>query len=127
MLVDFAAVARKNSRADDWLLRTGGDEFLLALGNCSLERASVIAQRVIEECAASLVRIPDSARNEAEFVKYTVSIGLAFVDATDGLDEFSDSASIDLQAALVKADQELYRAKSGGKNRWCSSGSCVDA
>lgn len=119
VLVDFATVAKRNTRADDWLLRTGGDEFLLALGGCSLQRANVIAEQVLWECRNSELKAPPGSEHRGQTLRYTVSIGISGVGSEGSGQETFD-------AALARADAELYKAKAGGKNRCCTGEACFE-
>lgn len=120
ILVDLVGKAKRNIRADDCVVRTGGDEFLLVLRACPLEVACTIAEHLIEDCAHSRISIAaeiPSASEARRMVSYSISIGIAYC---------RDDASTtyeNLMATQRQADAELYRAKNGGKSRWCSEGS----
>ncbi len=99
VLQTFAAVARSCLRDGDVLARYGGEEFVLLLPHADAEQ--------LESCCERL-RL---AFQQAEPVGVTVdtlslSVGMTLLYADDDLDE-----------ALQRADQALYRAKRGGRNR----------
>lgn len=99
VLQTFAAVARSCLRDGDVLARYGGEEFVLLLPHADAEQ--------LESCCERL-RL---AFEQAEPVGVTVdtlslSVGMTLLYADDDLDE-----------ALQRADQALYRAKRGGRNR----------
>ncbi|WP_252273715.1 sensor domain-containing diguanylate cyclase [Pseudomonas subflava] len=87
-------------RSGDLAARYGGEEFIVLLRGCTPEAAERIAERIrVEVAALALV-------HEGETVPLTVSLGLAH-GRGDG------------RGALGAADQALYEAKQGGRNRVC--------
>lgn len=91
-------------RATDFLGRFGGEEFVIALTNTPIDGAMVIAERVREKIAR--LEFPEI---EGQF-QVTVSIGISEHDkrATPAM-------------TLKLADEALYRAKEGGRNRCISA------
>ena len=85
--------------------RYGGEEFVVALPNVSKENAAVIA----EEVRARLEDRPYSLRREE--IRMTVSIGLSTMPED----------ALDRDVLMQLADQALYEAKKGGRNRVCSN------
>ena len=95
-------------RAGELLARYGGEEFVAILPLADMRRASVVAEQM--RLAVEQLSIPNE---DAPGRKLTISIGIAELsveDADHGADLFS------------MADQALYRAKSGGRNRVCLYG-----
>lgn len=90
-------------RRDDVFARTGGEEFSLILPRTGLEEARVVAERVRHAVAAAAF---DGDGGPPVFV--TISAGLAEVASGE-----------DFSAAMKRADRQLYRAKSSGRNRVC--------
>lgn len=87
-------------RADDALVRYGGEEFLLLLPGLDRERGARVAERVRAAVAAAPVSIPGGE------VTATVSIGVAELRPGEDRDE-----------VIARADAALYRAKRGGRDR----------
>ena len=83
-------------RATDIAARYGGEEFLVVLPDTRLDGGADIAERIRRQVAA--LQLP---------VAVSVSIGIA--DGTPG----GDSPEV----VFERADQALYRAKAGGRNR----------
>lgn len=115
ILVDLVRVAQRNIRADDCVVRTGGDEFLLVLRGCPLEVANTIADHLVSDCRQSgVAAVQDSSavNGAPRVVCYTVSAGVAF--CCGGEPSFEE-----LTATLQMADRGLYKAKNQGKGGWC--------
>ena len=91
-------------RAGDMVARIGGEEFAVLLPATIKEPALTLAESYRK--AVADLAIPHSASSVAAYV--TISIGLAVLDL-EGADDFD--------ALFRQADQALYRAKAGGRNR----------
>lgn len=89
-------------RGDGAVARWGGEEFILLLSNCSLEHATETAE---------LIR----ARLHRERPSYW-PLDMA-VSGSFGIADWSDD--IGLHQAISMADQAMYSAKVGGRNRSC--------
>ena len=101
VLKAVARALRENCRDADAPVRYGGDELAVILPHTPLEGASVIAERV--RSAIERLEIP---RLDGEgSLRVTASIGVSA--ATGG----------DKDELITEADQALYSAKRGGKNR----------
>jgi len=96
-----ARVLRHSIRPGDTVGRYGGEEFAMLLPGTDLASALAIAERVRANIAAAGV-----VHEDRRFM-LTTSIGVASVMPGE----------VALDAALDRADQALYRAKSGGRNR----------
>ncbi|MDM8350108.1 sensor domain-containing diguanylate cyclase [Pseudomonas sp. sp1636] len=88
-------------RAGDLLARFGGEEFVAVLGDTDLAGAHGLAEQLRDD----LARHPCSYQDQS--IELTISIGVCA--------EIPDSA--DSKQLLNRADQALYRAKAGGRNR----------
>jgi diguanylate cyclase (GGDEF)-like protein len=102
ILYETARILRETAREIDMVGRYGGEEFVVILPGTDEEAAAQFAERVRESVSEYLFR------DEANEVKMTVSGGVA---SFPGLD-------IDHPDVLIKrADEALYAAKEGGRNR----------
>lgn len=103
VLKTFAHVLKKNIRCSDICGRLGGDEFLLVLSH--VDAADV--QMTIDRFRAQFADL--SFPLQGQSVHVTASFGVAGWQGKDNSPDF---------AALVRqADQMLYEAKRGGRNR----------
>jgi diguanylate cyclase (GGDEF)-like protein len=96
----FADVVRTTVRAVDIPARQGGEEFAVILPGTDLGEATLVAERLRAKLAGQRISAPP------EEIGVTVSLGVAAHD--------DDMGRGDLFAL---ADQALYEAKAGGKNR----------
>lgn len=79
----------------DYMLRWGGEEFVLILSGKNLDEAKIFAEQVRAAVEAS----------ENGVCPVTISIGISAYDGKD------------YKSAIDAADQALYRAKKNGRNR----------
>jgi diguanylate cyclase (GGDEF)-like protein len=101
VITSLANLLKQQLRKTDIIGRYGGEEFLLVLPECPLERAFV----VIDKLRQAFARLPFSAIDGQRF-SCTFSAGIAA-----GLDNVLPDVVIEL------ADQALYQAKSNGRNQ----------
>jgi two-component system cell cycle response regulator len=103
VLKEFAARLATNFRPVDVAARFGGEEFVVAMPDTRGDDAALVAERLRRHVAGS----PFVAPATRERIDVTVSVGVA-----------TSSGAEDTAETLIKrADQALYRAKSGGRNR----------
>ncbi|MYN02699.1 diguanylate cyclase [Pseudoduganella sp. DS3] len=101
VLRHLAGLMRDSQRKIDMLGRVGGEEFAILLPGADMEAARTFAERLRQ-------RIADTPlQQQGRSIAITVSIGMAGMVAADRCSD----------AALVRADHALYRAKRGGRNR----------
>ncbi|MBV9848395.1 MAG: sensor domain-containing diguanylate cyclase [Armatimonadetes bacterium] len=100
-----AGLLRANFRSVDIVGRYGGEEFIVLLPETTKEEAGHTAERLRQSVAATA--FPGFADDPEMAVLKTVSLGVATLpqDAPDA------------EMLVMRADQALYEAKRGGKNR----------
>ncbi|KIF82102.1 GGDEF domain-containing protein [Noviherbaspirillum autotrophicum] len=98
VLADVTAFVGKNLRRGDTLVRWGGEEFLLVMTNTDRSQAEAAVARLR---AAGFGTRPDK-------MPLTASIGIA---------ERSVDQAADWKSLVDLADQRMYRAKQGGRDR----------
>jgi diguanylate cyclase (GGDEF)-like protein len=106
VLVQLAQMLRHVSRADDLLLRWGGEEFLIVLKHVQPEQALETSERIRTRLAGHTFRLADGRE-----LRLTGSIGFAMYPPSAELRDHCDWA-----LSLELADAALYRVKQWGRN-----------
>ncbi|MDP3699724.1 MAG: sensor domain-containing diguanylate cyclase [Hylemonella sp.] len=107
-----ARLIRAQLRGSDVVARYGGEEFVLLLPATPLASALDTAERIRRVIAAQSMPV-----KVAEPLRITVSIGAALLPAVGEGD-----AAVSAAALVQRADQALYAAKQGGRNRVLAAG-----
>jgi diguanylate cyclase (GGDEF)-like protein len=103
VLRDVGALLRSAARSVDVVARYGGEEFVVLLPETDRAGARVFAERVRQKVAATAFGPPERP------VHATVSIGISC---------YPDERIGDSEGLLQVADQNLYKAKLDGRNRY---------
>lgn len=99
VIKELVHIVNANIRDFDIFGRFGGEEFVLLLNNATSEKARIVIERICETFAKmELVSLKGK--------RCTVSLGFT-------QNKYGDS----ITTALNRADQALYEAKRGGRNR----------
>lgn len=96
----FARILKEEGRTNDIIGRFGGEEFLVILGDTTLEGAKSFANKVREHVQGAHFMYQEQR------IELTVSVGIAQRDAYSSLGN-----------TIVGADEQLYAAKKKGRNR----------
>lgn len=98
----LAELLRAGTRASDFVMRYGGEEFMVAFSGASLEDAQLILERLRRQAETRVIRW------SGHEIRFTFSAGLCDARSPD----------VDNPEAVVHgADKALYRAKEQGRNR----------
>ncbi|MDH5720604.1 MAG: GGDEF domain-containing protein [Spirochaetia bacterium] len=101
-LKNFMKVLRAHIRKTDYIIRYGGDEFVVLLNDCSLEVAARLAKNIQKDIRKQKVQT-----NKTSF-SFNCSIGAAEFEKDD-----------DFQKVFERADKKLYLAKNKGRGKVC--------
>lgn len=103
VLRDLAQRVRANVRGVDVVARLGGEELVIVMPDASLETARSAAERIRDRIADEAFKI----HKRSLAIPVTASIGVAALEGErDGP-----------RALMKRADEALYDAKSGGRNK----------
>jgi len=102
VLSGLANIMKETARDTDAVARLGGDEFFVVLPDTGWEGALIFAERIRRRVDETTFTSPRAS------MRITISVGVALARGSDPV-----SASTLMQ----EADQSLYKAKSGGRNR----------
>lgn len=94
VLVHLAKILKETVRVTDYVIRWGGEEFLIILPGCSAEQAALLAEKIRKKVEKS----------ENGICPITISIGIA------------QHSGGDYHTTIKKADEALYKAKRLGRN-----------
>lgn len=103
VLQRISRVCASTVRQSDTVGRYGGEEFLVVCPNTPARSAELLAGRLCRAIAA------ENIAGKTGVLTVTVSIGVASIGAAAG--------AADIDRLVEAADQALYRAKAGGRNR----------
>lgn len=109
VLVRFAEILKRAVRSSDYVVRWGGEEFVVLATDANPEDGAIIANRILQGVRERCI----SRDGEGKFV--TCSIGVSHFPF------FPDHArALDWQQVLQVADLGAYLAKRNGKDAWFS-------
>lgn len=100
ILQDIATITKNAVRESDIVTRWGGEEFLVLLKDCPLEKAAALAEKIRDMIAGHDFELPASE------LRLTASLGVAEYAYRETWLSF-----------FGRADKALYQAKSEGRNR----------
>lgn len=101
VLVATAGVINRTVRSFDEAFRMGGEEILILLKDTTLDEVRTVLERLRGEIAANPVHLADGRD-----IRVSASFGVA-----------EARLDLDPDALMESADQALYAAKRGGRNR----------
>jgi diguanylate cyclase (GGDEF)-like protein len=113
VLVHFARLLKHNSRANDYLFRIGGEEFMILNVAEDPQDSVALANKI-------RLLVSDSPANyQGNEIPISVSAGVSCCHGHSG--------EVSLSTLMRNADHSLYEAKSAGRNRVILHSSCLEA
>ncbi len=110
ILSQVAARLRDGLRPADLIARIGGEEFLVAMPDTTIDQARAAAERLRRMIETRPFELPPRAGAPAEACQVTISVGVA-------LGPMAQPPQDAAEALLQRADTALYGAKAGGRNQ----------
>ena len=107
VLVQISEVLKNMIRADDIIVRWGGEEFLIILQNINREYLEVFARRVLTAIRQTRLTLPNS-----QSIVKTCSIGYTQLPLF-----FCQPDLLNLEQTINLSDYALYRAKENGRDQ----------
>jgi diguanylate cyclase (GGDEF)-like protein len=104
VLCKIASLLKNSVRKDDTVARYGGEEFVLVLPGAKLEVTSMIAERIRRLVETTLFEVGQTQ------IHLTISLGISNLPSHRARSK---------EELIKMADQALYNAKRGGRNRVC--------
>lgn len=102
----FASTLQRFLHKEDFLFRSGGEEFTIFLRHRTYEESIQLVETILQSIRNSVVLV--EYENKECLVTYTSSFGLYF---------FQTGGDVSIEKAYVYADQLLLQSKNNGKNK----------
>jgi diguanylate cyclase (GGDEF)-like protein len=115
-LQHFANLCKSTLRSIDVFGRLGGEEFAAFLPGADAANAREVAERLRWTAESNELLLTDG-----EQLRFTVSVGIVTVPHA------RVRSGITVDSLVEQADQEMYRAKNGGRNQVCAREILSDA
>ena len=110
VLVEFTQILASSCRESDWLVRWGGEEFVIVARGHSIEGLELLAERIRSHVELHIFDIGCS-----QTIKCSCSIGITCFPFLKNHFE-----TLTWEQTLNIADLALYLAKNNGRNTWVS-------
>jgi diguanylate cyclase (GGDEF)-like protein len=95
-------------RPSDYVFRLGGEEFGVILTNTDKSNSAIVAKKINQNIESA--KLAHEKNKASDYV--TISIGVVCVAPTKGIDS---------ESLITHADENLYKAKESGRNRYVLS------
>lgn len=107
VLIAITGALRKNIRSEDYIIRWGGEEFLIILNQTKVECLKVFSENIL-----NIVRQTPIQLAEGKKINVTCSIGCTCLPLEPELTEV-----VKLEQLVNVSDLAMYKAKEMGRNR----------
>jgi len=89
---------------DDFVVRYGGEEFVIVLPNTDEQGAQLIADKLLDNIRSC--KVPHEQNDAADCLTISIGVTTGKVEHTHKADDF-----------VKRADELMYKSKSAGRNR----------
>lgn len=115
VLIWFAEILKSLVSKNDFAIRYGGDEFLLFLTNCNIEKAKSIGDKLYEK-----LEIANGFKDKiCDFLERDISLpNDKLLSCSIGITEDKLSKDLDVIKLVDNSDKSLYKAKKDGKHHY---------
>ena len=111
VLKQLATVIKQRIRREDLFARFGGEEFSILLPEICHANAMIFAEKIRALIERTEFKFEDSE------IPVRISIGVASLEKGRFGDSEEEGRQIDISGFMKHADERLYAAKNGGRNR----------
>lgn len=111
VIISLAKNIKELHRNSDLSCRFGGEEFVLLLPDTAIDNALLFAEKLRYETEKIEIKLAKD-----KVLKFTVSIGVSSVQINN---------ENNIEDAIKRADEALYKAKESGKNKVCIDDYCI--
>jgi len=114
VLLDAAAILNRVLRRDDYVIRTGGDEFLAILPDCPKERVDSIVSKLNEHISRARIELLGNTMDGKSAQVFTKKDAVVLYSASVGVAYYPESTpptEAQFQELINQADYELYSEK----------------
>ncbi len=111
VLKHLATVIKQRIRREDLFARFGGEEFSILLPEIAHANAMIFAEKIRALIERTEFKFEDSE------IPVRISIGVASLDKGRFGDKEEEGRQVDISGFMKHADERLYAAKNGGRNR----------
>ncbi|MEA3290032.1 MAG: diguanylate cyclase [Campylobacterota bacterium] len=102
VIIQTAEILKQHQRKSDIICRFGGEEFVILLPETDTNGASIVAQKIRQVIESTSIKVDNNIN-----LNYTMSLGVTQVFLNEDKD---------IEKALLRADEALYKAKDNGRN-----------
>jgi diguanylate cyclase (GGDEF)-like protein len=110
VLIQFSRILQDTCRESDWVVRWGGEEFLIVARGLTSNGLQNLAERIRSNVGSSNFDL-----NDKQAISITCSLGTAYFPLTS-----ESMGTLTWEQTLNIADLALYSAKNSGRNTWVS-------